>query len=107
VADYLHEIRRERKVELFSEGFRFDDLMRWKAEKLFLGTRPKGAYYTAELKAVLGTLVPDQNGYLDPYNNILKGPNSTWGFDPTKNYLLPIPTNELTINKALKQNPGW
>jgi hypothetical protein len=105
--DYLYEIRRERQVEMFSEGFRFDDLMRWRADKLFMGTRPKGAYYSAELRAVIGTLVPDQNGYLDPYNNILKGPGSTWGFDPAKNYLMPIPTNELTINTALKQNPGW
>src|SRR5690606_39521727 len=27
------EIRRERRAELFNEGFRWDDLMRWKAGK--------------------------------------------------------------------------
>lgn len=107
VPDYLHEIRRERQVELFSEGFRFDDLMRWKGEKLIIGKRPKGAYYTAELKAVNATLKTDANGYLDPYATLLKGPNSTWGFDPAKNYLRPIPTGELTLNKNLVQNPGW
>jgi hypothetical protein len=107
VSDYLHEIRRERQVELFSEGFRFDDLMRWKGEKLIVGKRPKGAYYTAELKAVNAGLKADANGYLDPYATLLKGPASTWGFDPNKNYLRPIPTNELTLNKNLKQNPGW
>lgn len=31
----LLEIRRERRVELFAEGFRYDDLMRWKLGKIF------------------------------------------------------------------------
>jgi hypothetical protein len=105
--DYLYEIRREREVELFSEGFRVDDIMRWRAHKLFVGTRPKGAYYTNELKAINPNLNVDADGYIDPYLNILKGPNSTWGFDPNKNYLLPLPTTELTLNPALTQNPGW
>jgi hypothetical protein len=33
---FLHlivEIRRERSVELFMEGFRYDDLRRWKGQK--------------------------------------------------------------------------
>lgn len=34
VSPLLLEIRRERRVELVFEGFRFDDLMRWKAGKL-------------------------------------------------------------------------
>ena len=81
--------------------------MRWKGEKLIVGKRPKGAYYTAELKAVNPNLKADANGYLDPYATLLKGPASTWGFDPNKNYLRPIPTGELTLNKNLTQNPGW
>jgi hypothetical protein len=105
--DYLYEIRREREVELFSEGFRYDDLMRWRADKLFVGKRPKGAYYTAELKSAWPGLVTDANNYIDPYLNVLNGSNGGWGFNPGKNYLKPIPTNELTLNTALKQNPGW
>ncbi len=31
----LLEIRRERRVELFAEGFRYDDMMRWKLGKIF------------------------------------------------------------------------
>jgi hypothetical protein len=38
------EIRRERRVELALEGFRFDDLMRWKAGKL-LENEPEGLYF--------------------------------------------------------------
>lgn len=38
------EIRRERRVELAMEGFRFDDLMRWKAAKL-IEKEPEGLYF--------------------------------------------------------------
>ncbi len=40
----LLEIRRERRVELAFEGFRFDDLMRWAAGKL-LEAEPEGLYF--------------------------------------------------------------
>lgn len=105
--NYLHEIRRERAVELLTEGFRFDDLMRWAAHKLFVDKRPKGAYYSAELKAAFPNLIVDENNFLDPYKTALNGANGGWGFNPAKDYLLPIPINELTVNTALKQNPGW
>ncbi|MDR3118521.1 MAG: RagB/SusD family nutrient uptake outer membrane protein [Mediterranea sp.] len=40
----LLEIRRERRVELAVEGFRYDDLMRWYAGKL-LEKEPEGIYF--------------------------------------------------------------
>lgn len=44
VGSTLLEIRRERRVELAFEGFRFDDLMRWHAGKL-LEHEPEGLYF--------------------------------------------------------------
>ncbi|HEY5750681.1 MAG TPA: RagB/SusD family nutrient uptake outer membrane protein, partial [Chryseolinea sp.] len=44
LADVLREIRRERRVELALEGFRFDDLMRWHAGKL-IEKEPEGLYF--------------------------------------------------------------
>lgn len=38
------EIRRERRIELAVEGYRFDDLMRWEAGHL-LNEEPKGLYF--------------------------------------------------------------
>jgi len=38
------EIRRERRIELAMEGFRYDDLMRWHAGKL-LEKEPEGIYF--------------------------------------------------------------
>jgi hypothetical protein len=53
------EIRRERRVELALEGFRFDDLMRWKAGKL-LEKIPEGIYFPSLGKFDLtGDAVPD------------------------------------------------
>jgi hypothetical protein len=44
LANALLEIRRERRVELALEGFRFDDLMRWHAGKL-IEQEPEGLYF--------------------------------------------------------------
>lgn len=55
----LLEIRRERRVELAFEGFRFDDLMRWAAGKLLEG-EPEGLYFPGLGKYDLtGDDVPD------------------------------------------------
>ncbi|WP_164122680.1 MULTISPECIES: RagB/SusD family nutrient uptake outer membrane protein [Sphingobacterium] len=43
-ANVILEIRRERRVELAFEGFRFNDLMRWNAGKL-LEKKPQGIYF--------------------------------------------------------------
>ncbi|RBL93049.1 RagB/SusD family nutrient uptake outer membrane protein [Chitinophaga flava] len=53
------EIRRERRVELAMEGYRFDDLMRWHAGKL-LTKQPEGLYFPGLGKFDLtGDGVPD------------------------------------------------
>ena len=105
LSDALYEIRRERVVELFGEGNRLDDLMRWRAHDIFVGTRPKGTTYTAEIEAEFPNLAVDENGFLDPYLGFLSGDG--FGFDPNRDYLLALPINELTLNPNLTQNPGW
>ncbi|GAA4928018.1 RagB/SusD family nutrient uptake outer membrane protein [Mucilaginibacter defluvii] len=53
------EIRRERRVEMALEGYRFDDLMRWNAGKL-LEKEPEGIYFSGLGKHDLtGDGVPD------------------------------------------------
>jgi len=99
--DLVYEIRRERAVELYGEGYRFDDLMRWRAHKLWYGKRFTGTMYTDPNQPY------NDEGYLDPYKYILNGPNGGYGFNPVRDYLLPIPINELTLNIKLDQNPGW
>lgn len=108
VSDALYEIRRERVIELAFEGRRINDLMRWGAHSLFLGKRPSGTFLTAELEAAHpDNFLTDVDGFIDPYQEILTGPNGGYGFNPDRDYLLPIPSTELTLNTDLDQNPGW
>ncbi len=128
----LMEIRRERAVELVSEGFRYDDLRRWKAGKL-LEKVYEGIYVPA--KGALLDLNEDGKpdvSFVDrlPANRVSgvvyfildnntsklsggdKG-NLVWlsnikkTFDESKHYLYPLPANEIILNPKLEQNPGW
>lgn len=103
----INEVRRERRVELAAEGFRFDDLRRWRAHHLIVGVRPLGAKFSAidfpEIEVGKDVFL-NEDGYVDPYQKSLP---SGWRFDPNRDYLSPIPTNELTLNANLAQNPGW
>ena len=111
----LQEIRRERRSELALQGFRLDDLMRWKADKLIVGKRGKGAYVGDESilfksyspdnqKRIRERLTLDDNKWADPMAGTL---TSGYQFHADRDYLLPIPPSELELNKKLKQNPKW
>ncbi|HTE27258.1 RagB/SusD family nutrient uptake outer membrane protein [Flavitalea sp.] len=104
----LNEIRRERRVELACEGFRYDDLFRWAATDLIKAPL-KGAKYAQfvgkTFNPPLSNIPVSSDGYIFPY---LNSPASNgWQFDKTKNYLRPLPVNEMTLNNSLKQNPGY
>lgn len=104
LSDILYEVRRERSVELMGEGFRSDDLYRWRAHSLFDQAQPKGAYYDDGIMGV--ELTPefanvDADGYIQPFFS-----TGDYNFD-TKAYLQPIPADEIVLNPNLIQNPGW
>ena len=105
-SDIRTEIRRERRVELFFEGQRYFDIIRWKQGDL-LG------------KPLLGV----RKDYLDPSRLEIKLSDLKWKsvngkeylileanrtFDAGKNYLLPIPFTQMQMNPNLApNNPGW
>jgi hypothetical protein len=98
----INEVRRERRVELAAEGFRFDDIMRWAAaDELIVNKRPHG--FKASQLAVNPYPV-DANGFLDPYQQKLPG---GYGFKIDRDYLNAIPKDQLLLNPDLVQNPGW
>jgi hypothetical protein len=123
------EIRRERRLELFNEGFRWDDLMRWKEGKKL--EQPMVGMYFPRLGAydftgdgVADVYVHDGNtsgapAGISSFINIKQRPltngNSgnlnpfriTVTFDESKDYLYPLPQEDLTLNKNLVQNPNW
>jgi hypothetical protein len=103
----INEVRRERRIELASEGYRWSDLMRWKADNLIVGVRPKGIKFDNSIYPELEigkNVFIDANGYVDPYQKSL--PNG-YEFNPNRDYLYPISTEQLTLNSNLTQNPGW
>ena len=116
ISPLLNEIRRERKVELACEGFRHDDIFRWAAaDELLVGKKPKGAYkeqwrdYPGTTEAFVEAweiLATDAEGYIDPYAAFPAMDNG-YQFNVERDYLSPLPTEELTINPELGQNPGW
>jgi hypothetical protein len=103
----INEIRRERRVELAVEGYRNDDLRRWRAHHLISGVNPLGAKFVQSdyPHLVIGRdIYVNNQGYIDPYQKSLP---TGWQFNPNRDYLFPIPTNEYTLNTNLDQNPGW
>jgi len=126
----LLEIRRERRVELVKEGHRYRDLLRWKEgarlAKPFYGMYFPGAGEydldqngSIDLVIYQGTLPPQKPGVQyqrlgelvlengDKGGRIVNLPDIVKQWDEQKDYLYPIPTQELQLNTELTQNPGW
>jgi len=103
----IDEIRRERRVELGSEGFRFDDLKRWHAGSLInnpetiLGIKLLPSVRAEYPPDQVNSIVVDANYYVRVYPSYSV---RTW---TDKYYLYPLPIQELTLNTNFKQNPGW
>jgi hypothetical protein len=88
--DLTNVIRRERRVELAMEGLRVDDLRRWRLAEVTMNGYAHGAKFAS-----------DQNidgGYIRTQQR---------RFNPQRDYLWAVPSNEINLNKNLTQNPGY
>lgn len=109
----LWEIRRERRVELYGEGFRFDDLRRW-AKGHYINKTQYGVYVKkADYENDRYVTDPDINKFSLKIVDDGKGggriclfgtPNPGW---LNKYYLYPVPINDLKLNSNLEQSPGY
>lgn len=98
------EIRRERTVELALEGFRYDDLIRWKTAETVLPKDLLGAKFIAA--EWTGTNPNSLNLNADAV--LITEPASTRRFRADRDYLYPVPFNEITLSKGnVVQNPNW
>lgn len=127
----IMEIRRERAIELAMEGFRYDDLKRWKQGKLLekeydgiyvpglnqmLDLNEDGKNDVVFVTTIPATKVPGVVYFrIDNANTKLsegtKG-RIIWRANITKvypdyKYFAPIPYSQLVLNPNLVQNPGW
>ena len=78
--EVFQRIFRERAVELAGEGIRDSDLRRWKLSHTMLNREEYG--FTGKRMF-------------------------TRVFRENRDYLWPIPQDEIDMNSAIKQNPGW
>jgi hypothetical protein len=115
ISELLWEIRRERRVELAHEGFRLNDLKRWKKLDYMMNSVNPDIRYGAY---IILSNYPDRNA-----TYILEDPEATEGYIlgnnlgqrknmPTeKNYINPVPTNEINMYKShgykLSQTKEW
>jgi len=126
--DMLTEIRRERAVELYREGRRFDDLKRWgileaSLNPSRLGMVVGGASYTTSFKTASSTgtdSVIAANYHPATYvfgEEAVQTPKGTLTCVVVdskanhsvvkKHYLYPVPLSQITLNSKLLQNPGY
>jgi len=106
--DMLNEIRRERTVELAFEGYRRDDLRRWKTAESVLPQALKGVKFVGtEYQQKYPTLNVGTDIQVDANGFIVAEPASARSFQ-AKDYLDPIPLQQIQLSKGtLTQNPGW
>lgn len=95
------EIRRERTIELYNEGFRIDDLKRWKTAEIempmdFIGIKWTGTEFQ--------TVYPNPTYSRNAGGCLIVETGRKWA---EKNYLYPIPADQRRLNSNLGQNPGW
>ena len=90
-ADMRTRIRHERRIELAFEGKRFYDLMRWKTAQAVFSQPIHGMQVSGTGNNLTYQVITIRN----------------ITFDPTKNYLQPIPQTVLDQNPKLTQNPNY
>lgn len=121
--DMKNEIRRERTVELYREGKRFDDLKRWGILEAALNPSRLGrvvgdATYTTDFKDASGN--PTSSYKASSYvwgEEAVQTPAGTLNCVVVdskanhtvqkKHYLWPISQDQINLNKNLLQNPGY
>ena len=98
------EIRRERTVELALEGFRYDDLIRWRKAEVALPKDLLGAKFVAAdwPNTIPSTLL------LNADQVIVAEPGANRSFRANRDYLYPVPLREISLTGgAVTQNPNW
>lgn len=118
-AQMRYQLRVERRMELAGEGMRYSDLIRWRLAEVVNKRKNYGMLYPAAdcLEKIVKAgewfwaFAPeiDANGCpdfskLEAAGKIMSMSERAWD---NRQYLWPIPTNELLINEKMQNNPGY
>jgi starch-binding outer membrane protein, SusD/RagB family len=106
-------VRYERKVELFNENLRYQDLLRWKRAEVVL-TRPIfGRPVLGDFNVYPSVSFDEYGDPVYDYASYVAHPSTDYrvliltNFNKNRDYLWPIPEIELSLNPGLGQNSGW
>lgn len=104
----LQEIRRERTVELAFEGFRRDDLRRWKTAETVMPQALRGVKFVGtEYQQRYPDLQVGTDIQVDGEGFIVTEPAASRRFQP-RHYLDPVPLQQIQLSHGtLSQNTGW
>lgn len=100
----LDVIKKEKFLEMWLEGCRYQDLIRW------------GDYKELEANGHSYPNFRDKlfSGESSVHEGVVDYSDEKWceqlykvGFDASKHTLFPFPLNEMQVNENMKQNPGW
>ena len=106
--DMQTEIRRERTIELAFEGFRRDDLRRWKTAETELTDAIRGIKLKGSEYENLNVLNDGNPGLTDENGFLIVEPAENRHFEVPKHYYYSLPLDELYLNPNLApNNPGW
>lgn len=100
--DETYGIKAERRAELFAEGHRFIDLVRWGDAATELADCGKYSYMTNLTNAFEYSGITMYFGF-----EVVESATGGDGFKSGKHELFPIPQTEINTNKNLTQNTGW
>jgi hypothetical protein len=93
----LTDIKKEKRLELYKEGSRYIDLVRWEV----LGDAD--GITASNMLGEQGRYLPTFDGTVNSSAFIL----TAYGWKKNRHELLPIPEAELNANSLIEQNPGY
>lgn len=85
-------VRQERMIELYQENHNFWDIRRWKMGDKYFNVKVKGLNIQAETMSDFAKVIEVQDKRT---------------FDAPRQYLMPIPSGEVSKNPNMIQNPGY
>lgn len=98
-------VKSEKFVEMWLDGTRFQDLVRWGDAATELADN--GKYYPTYYDALSKNGEAKHRGYIDTSDADWCSKIYTVGFKTGKHELFPFPFNEMQLNPNIVQNPGY
>ena len=105
----MANVKQEKRFEMFVEGCRFADLVRWGDAATVLKDQGKEvpSFYDEFWDPVTGDPTGKTHHFVVDYSDAYYNKAGEYGFVAGKNERMPFPYNTVDQNENLNQNPGW